>query len=126
MGNPADLTAGADLAEMDRWVAWVARLTAHTAEQATDPADREWLRGAHEDAESLRDVLRAATEGRLDPRQVEIARSVYELWDANHDRTERLASAVDPAWHAEWRQRSAGARPDAPTSTDELPLSTVA
>ncbi|MFL6206513.1 MAG: hypothetical protein ACJ739_14315 [Acidimicrobiales bacterium] len=126
MAEPAELTAGTGLAEMDRWVAWVVRLTAHTAEQATDRATREWLRGAHEDAASLREVLRAAAQGQLDAREVEIARSVYELWDANHDRTERLAAAVDRVWYAEWRQRSAGARPHVATSNDELPLLTVA
>jgi hypothetical protein len=114
-----------DLAQMERWVAWVIRLTAHTADQATDPAAREWLEGAKEDAEALQEALGSAASGWLEAGQVAIVRSVYDLWDANHDRTERIASVVDPTFHREWRMRSAGARPEpAPTSL-ELSLSTL-
>ena len=100
-----------DLAQMERWTAWVVRLASHAANEATDPSDRERLEGATEDAESLREALAAAASGWLDAGQIAIVRSVYDLWDANHDRTERLAAVVDPIWHRRWSIRSAGARP---------------
>ena len=115
-----------DLAQMERWVAWVIRLTAHTAEQATDPVARAWLEGAREDAEALQEALGSAASGWLEAGQVAIVRSVYDLWDANHDRTERIASVVDPAWHREWRMRSAGARPDRGPTVLGPSLTTVA
>jgi hypothetical protein len=115
----------ADLAQMERWVAWVIRLTSHTAEQATDPAAREWLEGAREDAESLEEALSSAASGWLDAGQIAIVRSIYELWDANHDRTERIASVVDPAWHRVWRIRSSGARPRRAPAPLERSLSAV-
>jgi hypothetical protein len=105
-----------DLAEMERWAAWVIRLTSHAASQATDAGIRERLDGATEDAESLREALAGAASGWLDEGQVTILRSVYDLWDVNHDRTERLAAVVDPIWHRRWRMRSAGARPHTTTA----------
>ena len=120
-----ETAADRDLAQMERWVAWVIRLTAHTAEQATDPATREWLDGAREDAESLLEALSSAASGWLEACQISIVRSVYELWDANHDRTEAMASVVDPAWHRVWRMRSAGARPGSTTSPIEYALTAV-
>ena len=110
---------------MERWTAWVIRLTAHAATQTDDPALRERLEGATEDAESLREAIAAAASGWLDSGQVAIVRSVYELWDANHDRTERLAAAVDPIWHRRWRMRSAGTRPEL-SSTPTEPTPTLA
>jgi hypothetical protein len=118
-----EATFETDLTQMERWVAWVIRLTAHTAEQATDPATRRWLEGATEDAEALLEALSSAASGWLEAGQVAIVRSVYDLWDANHDRTERIASVVDPAWHRDWARRSAGARPHR-RGTD-LALSTI-
>jgi hypothetical protein len=108
-----------DLAEMERWTAWVIRLSSHAASHTTDPSVRQRLEGATEDAESLREALAAATSGWLDEGQVAIVRSVYALWDANHERTERLAAAVDPIWHRRWRMRSAGARPEHVTTAME-------
>ena len=105
-------TPDRDLAQMERWTAWVVRLTAHAAERAADPSTRARLEGARDDAQSLRDALAAAASGWLDDRQVAIVRSVYDLWDDNHDRTERLAAAVDTEWYQRWRDRSAGVRPD--------------
>ncbi len=113
-----------DLAQMERWAAWVIRLTSHAAIQTPDADIRKRLEGATEDAESLREALAAAACGSVDPEQVAIIRSVYELWDANHDRTERLAAAVDPILHRRWRMRSAGARPPVAT-TVESSLSSV-
>ena len=106
-------------------MAWVIRLTAHSADQASDPTTRAWLEGAREDAEALQEALGSAASGWLDGGQVAIVLSVYDLWDANHDRTERIASVVDPAWHRDWRMRSAGARPDRAPTPVELALSTV-
>jgi hypothetical protein len=114
-----------DLAQMERWVAWVIRLTAHAADRATDPGSRAWLEGAKEDAEALQEALGSASSGWLEAGQVAIVCSVYDLWDANHDRTERIASEVDPAWHRDWRMRSAGARPERAPRALELPLTTV-
>ena len=114
-----------DLTQMERWVAWVIRLTAHTAEQATDLASRAWLEGAKEDAEALQEALGSAASGWLEAGQVAIVRSVYDLWDANHDRTEQIASAVDPMWHRDWRMRSAGARPERAPSALEISLTTI-
>ena len=120
--HPVDL----DIAQMERWVGWVIRLTTHTADQAPDPGTRAWLEGAKEDAESLQEALGSAASGWLEAGQVAIVRSVYDLWDANHDRTERIASVVDPAWHREWSMRSAGARPKrAPMTPIELSLTAV-
>jgi hypothetical protein len=110
---------------MERWTAWVIRLTAHAAAAATDPSVRDHLVGAKEDAESLRDALAGATSGWLDADQVAIVRSVYDLWDANHDRTERLAAVVDPVWHRRWRIRSASARPERRPSAIEPSVSAV-
>jgi hypothetical protein len=107
----AEQTRDRDLAEMERWTGWVIRLTAHAADRATDPTTASRLMGARDDAESLRDALAAAASGWLDDRQVTVVRSVYELWDDNHDRTERLAAAVDPDWYVRWQLRSDGARP---------------
>jgi hypothetical protein len=101
-----------DLAMMERWTTWVIRLTEHAAEVATEATVRARLEGALEDAESLRDQLAAAAIGRLDVQQVAIVRSVYDLWDDNHDRTEQLAALVDPSGYSAWRVRSMGARPD--------------
>jgi hypothetical protein len=115
-----------DLAQMERWASWVIRLTAHAATQTNEPGIRDRLVGATEDAESLRETLAAASSGWLDAGQLAIVHSVYDLWDANHDRTERLAAAVDPVWHRRWRMRSAGARPERPTAAMEHQLSTVA
>ena len=112
-----------DLVQMERWTAWVARLLSRAVLRADDPTTREWLQGAKEDAESLREALAAATKGWLDAGQVAIVCSIYELWDANHDRTERLAAEVDPIGHEVWRLRSAGARPHPATS--EPPLTAV-
>ena len=121
-----DAAVAPDLAQMERWVSWVIRLTAHTADRATDLVTRGWLEGAKEDAESLREALASAASGWLEAGQIAIVRSVYDLWDANHDRTERIASVVDPAWHRLWSLRSAGARPErAPTTPMELSLSAV-
>lgn len=114
-----------DLARMERWTAWVVRLTAHAAERATEPSDRAHLVGAREDAESLRDALAAAASGWLDERQIAIVRSVYDLWDDNHDRTERIAAAADPEWYQRWQVRCAGARPDGRTAIAERALSSV-
>jgi hypothetical protein len=125
MRTPTTAPADTDLAQMERWVAWVIRLTAHTSEKAADPVVRAWLAGATEDAESLQEALGSAASGWLEAGQVAIVRSVYELWDANHDRTERMASEVDPAWYREWRLRSAGARPDPTLISTEVPLSPV-
>ena len=97
---------------MERWTAWVIRLTSHAASQTIDPAVRHRLEGATEDAQALREAVAAAASGWLDEGQVAVVRSVYELWDANHDRMERLASVIDPMWHRRWRLRSAGARPE--------------
>jgi hypothetical protein len=108
----SDPTADADLAQMERWVAWVIRLTSHAAGEALDAALRARLEGATEDAESLREALVAAESGWLEEGQVAIVRSVYDLWDANHHRTEQLAAAADPIWYLRWRDRSAGARPE--------------
>jgi hypothetical protein len=119
-------TEDRDLAQMERWTAWVIRLTSHAASQATLPSARERIEGATEDAESLRRALEAAASGWLDAGQVAIVHSVYDLWDANHDRTERLCAVVDPAWHRRWRMRSAGRRPERLNATSERPLSEVA
>ena len=126
MRNPSDDSPEPDLAQMERWVAWVVRLASHTAERAADPATREWLEGAREDAESLQEALSSAASGWLEAGQIAIVRSVYDLWDANHDRTERIASVVDPAWHREWRMRSAGSRPERALTPIELSLTAVA
>ena len=123
---PTELTADADLAQMERWTAWMIRLTSHAAGEAVDPALRERLEGATEDAESLREALVAAESGWLEEGQVAIVRSVYDLWDANQPRTEQLAAAADPMWYLRWRARSAGARPEQTTPTGIEPsLSTV-
>ena len=114
-----------DLLQMERWTAWVIRLTAHAASQATHPGIRERLERATDDAESLRGALAAATDRRADADQIAIARSVYELWDANHDRTERLAAVIDPIWHRRWRMRTAGARPERLPTAIEHPLVAV-
>ena len=50
---------------------------------------------------------------------------MYELWDANHDRTERMASVVDPRWYREWRMRSAGSRPERALTPIEPSLAAV-
>ena len=110
---------------MERWTAWVIRLTSHAAMQAEDPTVRERLEGATEDAESLREAIAAAASGWLDAGQIAIVRSVYDLWDANHDRTERLAATVDPVWHRRWRMRSAGTRPENLPTSVEHQLSSV-
>ena len=108
---PTERTPDRDLAQMERWIAWVIRLTSHAGSQTTEPRVAARLAGAREDAESLREAVAAAASGWLDERQVAIVHSVYDLWDANYDRTERLAAGVDPAWHRRWRIRSAGTRP---------------
>ena len=102
---------GQDLAPRERWVAWVIRLMSHAATHATAEGQRARLEGAREDAEALREALAAAASGWLETAQVDIVHSVYDLWDANHDRNERLAALVDPPWHSRWRMRSEGARP---------------
>ncbi len=119
-------TEDRDLVEMERWTAWVIRLTSHAASQATEPSTRERLEGAREDAESLREALAAAASGWLDAGQVAIVHSVYDLRDANHDRTERLCTLVDPTWHRRWRMRSAGCRPDRLDGSPERALSEAA
>jgi hypothetical protein len=112
MRSPStERTPAPDLAEMERWTAWVIRLTVHTASQATDPSIQRRLQHATDDAEALREALASAASGSLDAGQMDIVRSVFELWDANNERTERVASLVDPIWHRRWRIRSAGARP---------------
>jgi hypothetical protein len=108
---PAEQTGDPDLADMERWAAWVTRLMAHAAERAADPSTAARLAGARDDAESLRDALAAAARGWLDERHAATVRSVYELWDDNHDRNERLAAEVDVEWYGRWQVRSAGARP---------------
>ena len=126
MQSPStEQTPHRDLARMERWTAWVIRLSSHAAERASDPSTHARLTGAREDAESLRDALAAAASGWLDERQIAIVRSVYELWDDNQDRTERLAAGVDPEWYDRWQLRSAGARPDRRTAVDEPVLSAV-
>lgn len=126
MGSPStERTPSRDLVQMERWTAWVIRLTAHAALRATLPGVRDRLQGATEDAEALREALAAAASGWLDTGQVEIVRSVYDLWDANHDRTERLCALVDPAWHRRWRMRSEGARPVGRASGLDATLSSV-
>ncbi len=111
---------------MERWTAWVIRLTSHAAGQASDPATKARLDGAREDAESLRDALAAAASGWLDERQVAILHSVYDLWDDNHDRTERFAATIDPRWYRRWRMRSAGARPERTAAIEPLLSDAVA
>jgi hypothetical protein len=119
-----DELSGPDLVQMERWTAWVVRLLSRAVLRATDPTTREWLQGAKEDAESLREALAAATKGWLDAGQVAIVCSIYELWDINHDRTERLAAEVDPIGHEVWRRCSAGARPHTHPTTSQ-PLTAV-
>jgi len=99
-----------DLAAMELWTAWVARLMAHAAMGAADDTIRRTLQGAAEDAQSLREGLGAAATGWLEPAQTAVLCSIYELWDANHDRFERLAAVANPAWHRVWHGRSASAR----------------
>jgi hypothetical protein len=124
MRNPTDeVTGEPDLVRMERWTRWVVRLLARAVRRSDDPRTRDWLQGAKEDAESLNRALRDATRGGLDAGQVAIVCSIYELWDANHDRTERLAAEVDPLGHEVWRRRSAGARPH--TDPSEWPLTAV-
>jgi hypothetical protein len=114
-----------DLARMERWTAWVVRLTSRAVSRANDPSLRAWIEGAREDAESMREALGAAARGWLDAGQVATVRSVYELWDANHDRIERLVAEVDPIGHQVWRVRSAGARPGHDPMALEPQLSAV-
>ena len=123
MQSPSEHSSDRDLAQMERWVAWVIRLLSHAATNAIDAGPRARLEGALEDAESLRDALAAAASGWLDEQQVDIVRSVYDLWDANHDRNERLAALVDPPWHRRWTRRSTGARPACRTPAVEAALS---
>ena len=124
MRNPTDEATGApDLVAMERWTRWVVRLLARAVRRPADQGTRDWLQGAKEDAESLNRALRDATRGGLDAGQVAIVCSIYELWDANHDRTERLAAEVDPLGYEVWRRRSAGARPHSDPS--ERPLTAV-
>lgn len=108
--DSTELATRAELADMELWTAWVSKLMEHASTQAKDEAVRLVLAGAAEDATALRDAITAATTGWLDPGQTIIIRSIYELWDANHDRLERLAAAQDPEWHRMWAGRSAGAR----------------
>ena len=124
MRKPTDeVTSEPDLVRMERWTRWVVRLLARAVRRSADPRTRDWLQGAKEDAESLNRALRDATRGGLDAGQVAIVCSIYELWDANHDRTERLAAEADPLGHEVWRRRSAGARPL--TDPSERPLTAV-
>ena len=84
--------------QMERWTAWVIRLTTHAASQATDAEHPRAARRAPPRTPSrCARPRRPPRAGRLDAGQVAIVRSVYALWDANHDRTERLAAAVDPS-----------------------------
>jgi hypothetical protein len=119
---PTERTPDRNLVQMERWTAWVIRLTAHASAEAADPSVAARLEGAREDAESLREALAAAASGWLDEQQIAIVHSVYDLWDENHERTERLAAEADPAWHRRWRIRSVGARPERPASPIERVL----
>jgi hypothetical protein len=123
---PTERTPDRNLVQMERWTAWVIRLTAHASAEATDPGVAARLEGAREDAESLREALAAAASGWLDERQIAIVHSVYDLWEENHERTEQLAAEVDPAWHRRWRIRSVGARPERPATTIERVLADAA
>ena len=126
MRNPTtDGPGELDLAQMACWTAWVIRLTSHAATRTDDPATRAWLEGATEDAESLLEAVTAASLGWLDAGQVAIVRSVYDLWDANHARTERLVTEVDPIGHQIWSMRSAGARPMTVPTASEPALTAV-
>ena len=126
MRNPTDdRVSEPDLPQMERWTAWVVRLLTRAVLRAEDPATQDWLAGAKEDAEALREALAASSRGWLDAGQVAILCSVYELWDANHDRTERLAAEVDPIGHEVWSLRSAGARPHAVATLSEPELTAV-
>jgi hypothetical protein len=116
-----------DLAVMELWAAWVNKLMSHAAGHAPDPRASRTLIGAAEDAASLRDALSAATTGWLDPEQTGVLRSIYDLWDANLDRFEHLASSVDHEWHQMWRARSASARARASGArSDECELDAIA
>jgi hypothetical protein len=82
----------------------------YAALYAPDARTLRTLTGAAEDAASLRDALAAATTGWLDPEQTRVLRSIYDLWDANLQRLEQLASSVDVEWYEVWRVRSASSR----------------
>jgi hypothetical protein len=110
-----------DLARMERWTAWVARLMGDAAVVAPTPADRAELAGAAEDAESLRRRLRRAGEGWLDERETTQLLMIYDLWDANHDRFEQLAELCDPEGFRSWWNRSVGARPPRYGGTFQAP-----
>ncbi len=112
------------IAAMELWTAWVSKLMSYASLQASDARSFRTLHGAADDAASLRDALSAASTGWLDPEQTEVLRSIFELWDANLDRLERLAAAVDPEWYRMWCGRSASARlrPARPLEADQPDL----
>ena len=96
---------------METWTGAVHELLAHAAEVVEGPSVRSRLLGARDDAESLRDLLHAATS-REDPSSAANAtiESICSLWDANQHYFERLAADADPDFYRSWSEASADAR----------------
>jgi hypothetical protein len=112
--NVAEQTMSASwryLRGMEIWTAAVHELLAHAVEVVEGPSVRGRLMGARDDAESLRDLLRTATQ-RDDPNPTATAtiESICSLWDANEHYFEQLAAEADPAFYERWTASVEAAR----------------
>jgi len=103
-----------DLESRERWAAAIYELMTHATDQSQDPRERAILAGAAEDALALKHAMVAAGDGLLDDEQTEVLQSIYDLWNVNQDRHERLAALVDDDFHRRWATRTASARPERP------------
>lgn len=72
-------------------------------EQETDTTE---LASARDDAAALRDLLSTMASEPVHLHQAAKVHTICSLWEANQDRIEKAAGALDPEFHRRWRARN--------------------
>jgi hypothetical protein len=99
-----------DLRVRGQWTGWMFELLHEASDRTDDERIQATLTGAAEDALALRRAFKDAGYGKLSDEQTAALASIFDLWEVNQERYERLAAEVDPLGHRQWLARSATSR----------------